>query len=135
MSETIIMQLELHNNLELHHRILIILYLVTYFAAMLIQIKDPNTRVSFLDWILAFLASSVGGILTYFGVMGWANIGVRMATTIFVSLVSYRTLKFIVSDEAQTAFAKGFFSGLMGILHRLFDAPKKQNDDDDGRQP
>lgn len=116
-----------HFNLDIHHKILILLYLVIYLAAMLIQIQDKDTKVKFIDWILAFMTSSVGGLVTYYAVMTWANLGLRMATTLFVSLVSYRTIKFIVSDEAQTDFAKGFWSGIKTIMQRLFNTQPPNN--------
>lgn len=122
-----------HFNLDIHHKILILLYLVTYLAAMLIQIKDPKTDVDWLDWILALLTSFVGGMLTYFAVMKWANLGIRMATTIFVSLVSYRTIKFIVSDEAQNDFAKGFWVGIKTVMQRLFNTPNNNDNNSNGR--
>lgn len=115
-------------NLSIHHKILIILYLVVYLAAMLIQIQDTRTKVKFIDWILAFLTSAVGGIVTYFAIMSWANIGIRMATTLFASLVSYRTIKFIVSNEAQEDFAAGFWAGIKIMLQRLFNTQNSNND-------
>lgn len=117
--------------LDIHHKILGVLLLIAYLAAMLIQIRDPKTDVHLTDWILALLCSLLGATITYFVVMKWANIGWRMAITVIVSLVSYRTLKFIVSNEAQDEFARGFWTGIMNALKRLFNADHKPPSNND----
>lgn len=99
---------------------------------MLIQIKDPKTDVDAMDWVLALLTSFVGGLIAYFAVMKWVNVGMRMAVTIFVSLVSYRTIKFIVSNEAQNDFAKGFWVGIKTVMQRLFNSQPPNNNDSNG---
>lgn len=108
----------------IEHKVLFVLYICSYLMAMFIQIKDPNTKVDFSDWFLALFTSAIGAVITYYIAMSWANIGFRMGATILASLVSYRTFKFIVSEEAQEQFAKGFFSGIMNVLSNLFNAKK-----------
>lgn len=119
---------QLMQQLTFEHKVLIVLYILTYISAMLIQIKDPKTDVTSMDWLLGFITSIIGGIITYFGVMTWANQGLRMLATIVVSLVSYRTIKFIVSNEAQEAFASGFWNGILRCLERLGNSKTKDND-------
>lgn len=117
-------------NLTLELKVLVGLYFLSYFFAMFIQVKDPKTNVQFSDWILAFIASLIGGTITFFIAASWLNIGFRMGVTILASLVSYRTLKFMVSSESQDAFAKGFFSGLLNLMSNLFNYKNKENGND-----
>ena len=119
----------LNFQLQFEHKLLVVLYLLSYLGAMLIQIKDPKVTVEFSDWVLALITSFVGGMIMYFGVMSWANVGVRMGVTILATLVSYRTFKFIVSSESQEDFAKGFWKGIMGALRRLLNSNYNSDND------
>lgn len=114
-------------NITLEHEILIVLYLLSYLGAMFIQIRDPKMRVTWHDWFLALLTSSVGGTITYLMVMGWANMGFRVGVTILSTLLSYRTFKFILSNESQEAFAKGLTTGLLNMLNKVFKNDKDDN--------
>lgn len=122
---------EIFLNLKEEHQILIVLYLISYVSAMLIQIKDPKCTVTFLDWVLGLLCSALGGTIMFFGVMQWANIGFRMAATILVSLMSYRTIIFIVSPDTQEQFARGFGKGIMNMLEKLFTNPPAKKGKDE----
>ena len=116
-------------NLDFEHRILVFLFVLSYFGAMFIQIRDPKAEVKTADWLLGFLTSVVGSTITYFMVSTWTNVGTRMAATIIASLVSYRTFKFIVSNEAQEDFARGFWRGVITTAQRLVNnAADNQND-------
>jgi len=116
--------------LNFEHKILIVLFIISYFGAMFIQVSDPKTAVKASDWFLGFITSVVGAVITYFVVAAWVNLGTRMAATIVASLVSYRTFKFIVSNEAQEDFAKGFWSGVMSILKRVVNNSDNKNQND-----
>ena len=105
--------------INLEHSVLIILFILSYFGAMFIQLKDPKVEVHISDWFLAFITSSVGGTIAYFIAMTWQNVGIRIGLTILASLVSYRTFKFIVSSEAQEDFARGFWKGIIMAVQRL----------------
>jgi len=118
--------------LNSHHEILIGLFLLTYFVAMAIQVRDPKTNVKPSDWVLGFLSSIIGGTVAYFFVAKWANIGLRMGVTILFSLVSYRLLIFIVSEEAQRAFAEGFWKGIINLIRNFMN---DKNNKDDGNTP
>jgi hypothetical protein len=118
------------DNLTLEHKVLIGLYLLSYFFAMFIQVKDPKTNVKFSDWVLAFVASFIGATIAYFIAFKWLNVGFRMGVTILASLVSYRTLTFIVSSDSQEAFAKGFLNGLLNLMNNLFNYKHRQNGND-----
>ena len=120
-------------HLDLHHKILIELFLLTYMVAMLIQVRDPKTHVKFSDWILGFLSSVIGGTIAYFFVMKWANLGLRMGVTILFSLVSYRLIVFIVSEEAQKAFAEGFWKGIINLIRNFMN--NNNNTDNNGNTP
>lgn len=116
--------------LQLHHKILIGLFIVIYFVSMGIQVRDPKVNVRISDWIYGFLCSVVGGTVAYFFVMGWANIGLRMGVTLLFSLISYRLVSFIVSDEAQGAFASGFWNGILNIWKNFTNKNQNNNNDD-----
>lgn len=118
------------DNLTLEHKVLIGLYLLSYFFAMFIQVKDPKTNVQFSDWLLALVASFIGATIAYFIAFKWLNVGFRMGVTILASLVSYRTLKFMVSSESQDAFAKGFFNGLLNLMSNLFNYKNNKDGND-----
>lgn len=114
--------------LEFEHKVLIFLFIISYLGAMAIQIRDPKTRVEVFDWFVGFLTSMVGGIITFFICIGWDNIGLRMGVTIIATLVSYRTFKFILSEDAQNDFAKGFWKGIITSIQRLLNSdPKSTN--------
>ena len=115
-------------DLGLHHKILIGIFLLTYLVAMMIQVRDPKTHVKPSDWVLGFLSSIIGGTIAYFFVAKWANLGLRMGVTILFSLVSYRLIVFIVSEEAQKAFAEGFWKGIINLIRNFMNSNNTNND-------
>lgn len=117
-------------NFGLEHQILLVLYLMSYIAAMLIQIRDAKFKVTFLDWIIALLTSSLGGTLMYFGVMSWANFGGKFVLTIIISIMSPRTFKYLVTDEVQQDFASGFWTGIKSLFQRVFSIETNKNKND-----
>jgi TRAP-type uncharacterized transport system fused permease subunit len=127
------MEKQITINLDLHHKILIGLFLLTYLVAMMIQVRDPKTNVKPSDWVLGFLSSIIGGTLAYFFVAKWANIGMRMGFTILFSLVSYRLIVFIVSEEAQKQFAEGFWKGIINMIRNFIS--NNSNNDNNGNTP
>ena len=118
------------DNITIEHKVLAGLYLLSYFFAMFIQVKDPNVKVKLSDWLMAFVASFIGATITYFIAVNWLNVGFRMGVTILASLVSYRTLTFMTSNQSQNAFAKGFFNGLLNLMSNLFNNKNKENGND-----
>lgn len=125
---------EFYLHLDFEHKVLIVLYVLSYFVAMFIQVRDPKTIVRASDWFLGFVSSSIGGTIAYFFVMKWANIGLRMGITILFSLVSYRLFCFIVSEEAQNAFAKGFWQGIINMVSQFLNNKHNDNYDNQGHQ-
>lgn len=108
------------------HKVLAVLYLLSYLMAMFIQIKDKKVKVVWSDWFIGFFTSLIGATLTYFAVASWANLGLRMTMTIIVSLVSYRTFKFILSPETQEKFASGIGNGLLEVLKNFINSKENR---------
>lgn len=107
------------------HKVLIVLYVLSYFMAMFIQIKDKKVKVSFSDWIVAFFTSLIGATLAYFAVSGWENYGLVMTVTILASLISPRTFKFIMAPETQNKFASGIVNGAIEVIKNFMNPPKQ----------
>jgi hypothetical protein len=105
---------------SMEYTILLFLCIAAYLFAMVIQVRDPKINVTYSDWILGFIASAIGGTIAFLWALYFANVGTRAFVTVFATLVSYRSFKFIVSSEAQDAFAKGFFNGILNAISRIF---------------
>lgn len=105
---------ELYANLE--HTLLLVLCVVSYFVAMIIQIRDPSVEVSGSDWILGLISSSVWGTVAYFFAAQWINVGSRMFVTILATLVSYRFMKFVSSKTFQETIINAFVQWLMNLI-------------------
>lgn len=110
----------------LEHKILIIMYLITYPVAMFIQVRDPDIKVDFGDWILSFFANLIGAALIYFIVEKYLIMGVRFVITVFLSLYTYRIFKFILSKDSQEDVVRGFRDWASRFFKRI---SKFLNDD------
>jgi hypothetical protein len=116
---------ELYASLE--HTLLLCLCIVSYFVAMIIQVRDPSVTVTHSDWILGLISSSIWGTVAYFFALQWVNVGSRMFITILATLVSYRFMKFVSSKTFQETIINAFVQWLMNLIKG-----KAGNSQDDG---
>lgn len=109
------------------HKLLVIMYLIAYPVAMIIQVRDPKLIVDVIDWILTFFSNLLGAIIIYMMVHKWENIGFRLALVVFGSLFTYRTLIFILSMESQNTISRTFIGGLVRMLNNITKGHKDED--------
>jgi len=98
---------------------LIIVFLISYFVSMYIQMNDPDIKLNRPDWIIGFLSSFVGGYVAYqFCSFTTDNPGEVMFYSILASVVSPKAFKILVNHNVQEKLIKGFLSGILNAFSK-----------------
>lgn len=115
------------NHLTPEQIIVIILFVLSYFVAMLIQVFDHKKKLKIKDWIIGFLSSLLGGATSFLFSLKWSNLGLRVGFIIFISIFSYRILRNLTEDESQEITAKGVVTKIKKMMDIDPDENKSNN--------
>jgi hypothetical protein len=103
---------------------LIMVFVVSYFVSMYIQVHDPEIKVTGPDWVIGFLSSLIGGYVAYsFFTFVTDNPGEVMFYTILASVISPKAFKILVNHKVQEKLIRGFLDLLINTFS------KNRNDD------
>lgn len=92
---------------------LLVVFIISYGLSMYIQVHDPDIKISRNDYIIGFLASVIGGYISYaFFSYKSDNPGEILFFTILASVISPRAFKFIVNGKTQERILRSVFDSI-----------------------
>ncbi len=97
-------------------KILIVVFIMSYIASMLLQVDNPKIEVRPKDWFLNFLCSSLGVTVAWGFFLNWVSLGPKFLLVIIATAVSYPTYKYLNSEEGQAQFGGSIARGLVNMI-------------------